>query len=368
MADTKKKDETTDAEATAAAEASAAASTASAVTEATEATEAEAGEEGEDEEATKAWDDFEEADKKVADDATPPGEPGEATPAGAEVEPSRPAAATVEGEPAAPATPAGGETQDDIWDGASDAQKAAFKAAQGRAAAAETQDRRSRGSVSGLQRQVSDLTAKVATIDAMPGGAADSRVNAEADEEWDTFAKEYPEVAGPVEKRLTSKDVRIDTLERTLAAVSDTHRDTLYERNEQSLVGKHPDWEVVLGVEGSQENPTDVTAAANLFAGWLGQQPAYLQQAAMRNSDSIVDPEEAGHVIEVYKQSTGVGQRAAAPNTGGKPKTTPLSAKQTRQLVSGAAPRTAGSGPVTSGVPEEGDPAALWEGLEKAGL
>ena len=368
MAKTKETKETTDAPA----------DSAEATEAADAAVEAEAGAAEDTDDEKAAWEEFEEADKKDAEAATPPGDRAEATPSGATADApaGQPAdaAAGEAGEPATPTDAAAGQekkTDDEIWAGATDAQRDAFKLSQERAAGAEAQDRRNRGSISGMQRQINDLTGRLDPKEPKTGEDDDGQAETEADAKWANFAKEYPEVAEPVNERLNAKDARIDTLERSLAAVSGTHKAQLYERNEDRLATQHPDWEAVMGVEGSQENPVDVTAAANRFASWLGQQPAYLQQAAIRNSDSIVDPEEAGHVIQVYKLASGIGQQESASAAGDKPaageqKPKALPGKRQRQIESAAAPRTKGAGPVTTGIPD--DPEGAWEAFDKMGL
>lgn len=308
----------------------------------------------------KAWDEFDQLDKQEDEAAAPPED--KATPVETSDEEE---IATLDDPPKADET-AGQE--DDIWTEATDAQRDAFKAAQGRASVAEAQDRRTRGSISGMQRQINELSGQLADK-AKPGEDTDGQ--AETDDEWDAFAKEYPEVAGPVEKRLNAKDEKIDTLSRSLAAVSDTHKANLYERNEERLATQHSDWEVVMGVQGSQKDPAAVTQAADKFADWLGQQPAYLQQAAIRNSDFIVDPEEAAHVIGIYKLANGIGQKEPASGDGKEPAPdTPqpkaLSEKRKRQIESSATPRTRGPGPVTTGIPD--DPKGAWDAFEKMGL
>lgn len=163
---------------------------------------------------------------------------------------------------------------------------------------------------------------------------------------------DYPEVGRPVAQLLSSLRQQNAALSGRLAELDAREADDLLARNEAALAGTHPDW---------QDAVTQPS-----FMGWLAAQPAYVQQAAQRNGERIVDPAEAADIIARFKAahaqippafSTPTPPGMAPAPAGGVPAT--LAARRSRQLDAGASVRSRATGG-TGGPPEDFDAAFTY--------
>ena len=137
------------------------------------------------------------------------------------------------------------------------------------------------------------------------------------DEEIETWAKEYPDVAKIVETIAMKKAAeQSKDIENRLNALSEKERLTSRERAEMQLLQIHPDFEEI------RDNPD--------FHAWAEEQPEYIQSALYENED---DPRAASRAIDLYKADIGVSKKkktskkdaAKAVTTKGSA-TTPVSA------------------------------------------
>jgi LPS O-antigen subunit length determinant protein (WzzB/FepE family) len=110
------------------------------------------------------------------------------------------------------------------------------------------------------------------------------------DEEIETWAKEYPDVAKIVETIAMKKAAEQNKdIEERLNALSEKERLTSRERAEMELLQIHPDFVEI------RDNPD--------FHAWAEEQPEYIQAALYENED---DPRAAARAIDLYKADMGV--------------------------------------------------------------
>ena len=113
------------------------------------------------------------------------------------------------------------------------------------------------------------------------------------DEEIESWAKEYPDVAKIVETIAMKKAAeQSKDIEERLNALSEKERLTSRERAEMQLLQIHPDFEEI------RDNPD--------FHAWAEEQPDYIQSALYENED---DPRAAARAIDLYKADMGVSKK-----------------------------------------------------------
>jgi len=113
------------------------------------------------------------------------------------------------------------------------------------------------------------------------------------DEEIESWAKEYPDVAKIVETIAMKKAAEQNKdIEERLNSLSEKERLTSRERAEMQLLQIHPDFEEI------RDNPG--------FHAWAEEQPDYIQSALYENDD---DPRAAARAIDLYKADMGVSKK-----------------------------------------------------------
>lgn len=204
------------------------------------------------------------------------------------------------------------------------------------------------GRVSALQRRINDLEA--ATRKAA-GKGGDNGTDTE-DESIRELREAYPDIAEPVAKMIDPLRAENEDLRKRLAAIDAQQERDRLSGQETILAGQHPDWEQVTG------NPA--------FVAWVRNQPEYVQQAAVRNAEEIVNGMEAAHIIASFKAMGGY-EASQTPPEKGAPETPKASADPRRQaqLSSSAQPRPKGPAKVVDGLPDENDEDAAWRYYEK---
>lgn len=279
---------------------------------------------------------------------------------------------TDEGAARAPATPKGDEGKGagqpdkgkpDIWANATPEQRAAIDAAQAQIAKLEHAEKSARGRLSSLTRTLDTIRSKPAAKPAANGGAAGAAAKGVTESDaWKAFAKDYPEVAGPIGQALAGMQLSIADQGKVVQAITEDALEADREAVYEALDREHSDWETV-------------TADPAQFKAWLDTQPEYVQAAAKRNSDEIVNAKDAADIIGRYKafRSSQDGGNAPAngpsgggggnaPANGGK--TGSLSAKRNLQLESASGARSGGRGTAT-GIPDTDDEQVLWDAMER---
>jgi len=243
--------------------------------------------------------------------------------------------------PEAPAAPAV-----DPWAAMTPAeQRAAYDAERRARAEFEREASAHRGRISKLMRERPELFGGK-----KPDAAADAEkkapLKAMESADWKGAQDEYPEIAKPLGNAVGELAAEVATLRRD----AEINR---YAAQERELAARHPDWNRV--------------TATPAFADWLARQPDYVQSAAYRNGEAIVDAYEASDILSRFKSDVSAPRSrapvsplarpaAAAPQPAAAP--SPLAARRHRQIESAAAPRTRSPGPSPSGLPA--DPNAQW--------
>ena len=119
------------------------------------------------------------------------------------------------------------------------------------------------------------------------------------DEEIETWAKEYPDVAKIVETIAMKKAAEQNKdIEERLNSLSEKERLTSRERAEVELLQIHPDFEEI------RDNPD--------FHAWAEEQPEYIQAALYENED---DPRAAARAIDLYKADMGIAKKKKKTST-----------------------------------------------------
>lgn len=234
-----------------------------------------------------------------------------------------------------PATPAqaGGA---DIWASATPEQKAAYEAERQRY-------RSSIGRISALTRKLNAQNA-----------AQPSREYSQARDHIAGIRNDYPELAQPLEKALGTIDTKLDQIARAEQTTRDAEVNELNDlvaAETRRLLTKHPDYETVLKQHGQA------------FAAWVEDQPRNIREAAHRNGNFIADSEEAGAVIEGFKKHIGLIAEPARPAVQPAPQPV-LTDRRQRQIEASASPQRSGGRPTISGIPESGDPQAIWDAFD----
>lgn len=119
-----------------------------------------------------------------------------------------------------------------------------------------------------------------------------------SDEDIETWAKEYPDVAKIVET-IAMKKAReqSETLEKRIKEINEFNEETVKERAEVELMRLHPDFDTIRDSDD--------------FHDWAEQQPKWVQNALYENQD---DAKSAARAIDLYKSDVGI--------TGSKPSKT----------------------------------------------
>jgi len=232
--------------------------------------------------------DFDSAFDEMAVADAPADNGGDPEPAPAAIAATDTPAATgaVEAAVAAKETP---EPSVDIWAEASDAQRAAFQAANADAHRWKSDQGRAvhdRARIAELEGRVAP---KSGAADAAPQEGAIAQI-LEGDA-WKTVEKELPELAGPLREIVSAVSTENAALKRELGTFSNERRAEVSLAQVDIVHTAHSDWDAVT------DDPAFVT--------WARNQPAFVQEMLGRNAEKIVDGHEAAHVVSLYKQSEG---------------------------------------------------------------
>lgn len=242
----------------------------------------------------------------------------------------------------------------DIWATATPEQKAAFEAVKAERDRFDHRIRSDQGRVRALQKRIDQLRSSVNDQDARkePGSVSEALA---------ALRENYPDIAEPLTQALGIVDGRLSEQDRkeqgrkdaARAELADTEAElaAIIRTEEATLTQAHPDWFDVLSKNGPA------------FQAWVEDQPRQMREAAYANATNIVDAKAASEVLAAFKAFL------APPATEAQkpiPETQPLNDKRKRQLDASASPRKPGSRPTVAGIPEDGDPAAIWAAFDAA--
>ena len=159
----------------------------------------------------------------------------------------------------------------------------------------ETQNRRLRGQVSALQRQINEL---VKQTKADPGtGSSDDA----SDDDLARVQEEYPEVAGPLIARLRKAEDALARFQATIAG-----REQMEEERQVALFEEaHPDgWALI------ERDP-------DAFYAWVDDQPAAVRRDYETNADRLVNAQAAIRVMNLYRKHLDGASQGNEPGADG---------------------------------------------------
>lgn len=227
-------------------------------------------------------------------------------------------------EPPSAAQPAA----DDPWANADPQLKALFDAAQQRAERAENQERTARGRLSAQDRLLNQYRSRQ---------PAEDPAAVEAEQELAKVREEYPEVVTPLLKRM----------------------DAIADRQAQQDAEQHAAGQAV---ELERMQPgwyPFVAERGEAFAAWVATQPTHVREAAIRNTERIIDASEAADVVSRFREHVAASEAPPAPAA--KAATPPtLTPKRQQQLQASTIPKP-GSSVVQSPVSGDMDEDQAWD-------
>jgi len=134
------------------------------------------------------------------------------------------------------------------------------------------------------------------------------------EEEIETWAKEYPDVAGIVETIAIKKaKEQSDALEKRIKEIDELNAKTTKDRAEVELLQIHPDF-------------ADIRESDD-FHEWADEQPKWVQDALYENSE---DARSAARAIDLYKSDRGIGKKDTKKSS--KSAASEVKAKNTRSV------------------------------------
>ena len=124
-----------------------------------------------------------------------------------------------------------------------------------------------------------------------------------SDEDIETWAKEYPDVAAIVETIAMKKaSEQASALEERIKAIDEMQVSATKEKAEAELMQLHPDFD---DIRDSDE-----------FHEWAEAQPKWVQDALYENDN---DARSAARAIDLYKADMGIGKKKKAKSTTTQP-------------------------------------------------
>lgn len=218
----------------------------------------------------------------------------------------------------------------------------------------ERQNRR----LSAKQREVNALRRQIEAAKSGKDSPPDADETSKSrKEQLDSVKEEFPDIAGPMAAEIEALRSEIATLrsQSSEKAKSDGEAaqkrlEDIYAAEWSTLTEKHSD-----GVQVIRDN-------AKVFRSWIGDQPKRIRDLYQANIDNIVDGEGAAVVVSEFKKAL-----AAAGNAeGGKPDNRQTNRRQ-QQLAGARSPSGRRVGATASKLPDDADPAALWEEMHRDG-
>ncbi|WP_226018419.1 hypothetical protein [Novosphingobium sp. FKTRR1] len=155
------------------------------------------------------------------------------------------------------------------------------------------------------------------------------------------FKEEYGDIADPILGLIEHQQREIAGLKAPVAEVTQQRADEARQREIDTFVSAHPDWDKYLSDER--------------YPQWLETQPMAVQQAASR-AVNVEDGHEAAWLMGQFKASLGVQAPAPKPGNDNHRSTSSMDPKRQRQLNAG---RDGGisAQPAISAVPDDFDAA-----------
>lgn len=238
-----------------------------------------------------------------------------------------------------------GTNEDDIWKDAPPAAREAYDKLQREKKQLEHETKSYEGRAAARQSRIAELTAQIEAMKSKP--------NADEGNPLESIASEYPELSAPIAKvveNITSRQdkaeaAQLSRLEAEKAKEIDAYVNEVRVQTD-ALKSEHPDYLDVI-----QKN-------VDAFRAWVDDQPKRIRETVARNANDIVDAKATAEVIAAFKAHL----NPPAPEP--EPKPSPNASRRERQIGASASPGGTMRKPVVSGIPEEGDPQAIWDQFE----
>ena len=241
----------------------------------------------------------------------------------------------------APAAPVAGDA--DIWKDAPQAAKEAYEKLQQEKKQLEHETRSYEGRVAARQNRIAELSKQLEQM---------KKPEPSGDDPLTQISSDFPELYTPLSKAIESVNSRAEQVEaaqrgRIEAELSEEQARYKEEVGAQTeaLKKDHPDYLDVISKNVSK------------WQEWVEDQPRAIRDAVARNSEDITDAVAAAKVLSAFKAFLNPPETAPQPS--------PQSDKRQRQIGATASPGTGNRQPVVAGIPEEGDPQAIWDAFEK---
>ena len=153
------------------------------------------------------------------------------------------------------------------------------------------------------QKQTDELKAEINNLKAQLEQSTKKQIKLpKSDEDIETWAKEYPDVAGIVETIAIKKAAEQQaSLEEKVKALNDMQESVSKQRAETELLQMHPDFEEI-------RNDDD-------FHTWAEEQPQWVQNALYENDN---DARSAARAIDLYKADKNITAKKSSSKDAAK--------------------------------------------------
>ena len=152
------------------------------------------------------------------------------------------------------------------------------------------------------QKQAEDFKQEIEQLKSQLSSATKKEMKLpKSDEDLESWAKNYPDVAAIVETIAMKKaKEQADSLEERMKAIDEMQYDAKKEKAEAELMRLHPDFDEIRDSDDFHE--------------WAEEQPKWVQDALYENDN---DARSAARAIDLYKGDMGIGKKSNGKNDKG---------------------------------------------------
>tara|TARA_R100001440_G_scaffold9297_3_gene17521 strand:- start:3289 stop:4167 length:879 start_codon:yes stop_codon:yes gene_type:complete len=152
------------------------------------------------------------------------------------------------------------------------------------------------------QKQAEDFKQEIEQLKSQLSSATKKEMKLpKSDEDLESWAKNYPDVAAIVETIAMKKaKEQADSLEERMKAIDEMQYDAKKEKAEAELMRLHPDFDEIRDSDDFHE--------------WAEEQPKWVQEALYENDN---DARSAARAIDLYKGDRGIGKKSKSKNDKG---------------------------------------------------
>ena len=149
------------------------------------------------------------------------------------------------------------------------------------------------------QKQAEDFKQEIEQLKSQLSSATKKEMKLpKSDEDLESWAKNYPDVAAIVETIAMKKaKEQADSLEERMKAIDEMQYDAKKEKAEAELMRLHPDFDEIRDSDDFHE--------------WAEEQPKWVQDALYENDN---DARSAARAIDLYKGDRGIGKKSKGKN------------------------------------------------------